>query len=328
MKYTELNLNRKLFGDDYLIYDWKESDQEIHIYIKSQSQTRSCPLCGHISNSFHATYRRKIQTLPIRLKKTYVHIIAYKYDCSNDACKQKVFMENLPFASPSQVRTTELTSLVLAVSIFLSNEGASKVLDLIGVKVSNDTIKRIYDKISIKDEPDVEAVGIDDVAIRKGQTYATAIYDLNDHHLIALLDGRDADTLKEWLKYHKKIKLVARDRASAYAKAINEILPDCTQVADRFHLLQNLIDRMRNIFKEEMPENIYIKNGAILEETPEKVKTPKVSSNAPQLNNYHYDNEILMDENKNPVSYDNKKRNLDSKQYREDAESRKKNKRS
>jgi hypothetical protein len=58
-------------------------------------------------------------------------------------------MENLPFTSASQVRTTELTSLILAVSIFMSNEGASKVLDLMGIKVSNDTIKRIYDKISI-----------------------------------------------------------------------------------------------------------------------------------------------------------------------------------
>jgi len=87
-------------------------------------------------------------------------------------------MERLDFASPSQVRTTELTALILAVSIFLSNEAASKVLNLIGIKVSNDTIKRMYDSITIEDDPDIEAVGIDDVAIRKGQNDATAIYDL------------------------------------------------------------------------------------------------------------------------------------------------------
>ncbi|WP_242861366.1 hypothetical protein [Cellulosilyticum ruminicola] len=38
---------------------------------------------------------------------------------------------------------------------------------------------------------------------------------------MALLEGRDAQTLKTWLKEHKKIKLIARDRASAYAKAID-----------------------------------------------------------------------------------------------------------
>lgn len=259
------------------------------------------------------------------MKKTYIHVIAYKYNCLNDTCELKVFMENLPFASTSQVRTTELTSLILAVSIFMSNEGASKVLDLMGVKVSNDTIKRIYDKISIQDEPDIEAVGIDDVAIRKGQTYATAIYDLKDHHLIALLDGRDSDTLKEWLTHHKKIKLVARDRASAYAKAINAILPECIQVADRFHLLQNLIERMRDIFKAEIPNDIFIKDGKILNDTPEKVKVLKVAPDSIQLEPYHYDNDVPVDTNEKPVVYDNKKRDMDSKQYRKQAEGREKN---
>ena len=56
--------------------------------------------------------------------------------------------------------------------MFLSNEGASKVLSLLGVQVSNDTIQRLYDRIEFIDDPDVEEIGIDDVAIRKGQTYA------------------------------------------------------------------------------------------------------------------------------------------------------------
>ena len=75
--------------------------------------------------------------------------------------------------------------------MFLSNEGASKVLALLGVQISNDTIERLYNRIEFVDNPDVEEIGVDNVAIRKGQNYATAIYDLKDHHLIALLDGRD-----------------------------------------------------------------------------------------------------------------------------------------
>lgn len=325
MKYTELNINKKLFGDDYLLYDWQESNEEIHIYLKSQQHTDICPKCGKKSDSIHATFKRTIQTIPIRMKKTYLHVIAYKYNCQNNSCKHKVFRQVLPFASASQVRTTELTSLILAVSTFMSNEGASKVLDRIGIKVSNDTIKRIYDNIFIDDEPNIEAVGIDDVAIRKGQTYATAIYDLKDHHMIALLDGRDSNTLKQWLEHHKKIELVARDRASSYAKAINDILPDCIQVADRFHLLQNLIERMRDIFKEQIPSDILIKDGIILNEAPEKMRVLRVDPNSNQLDQYHYDNDIPIDKNGNPIDYDNKKHDLNSKQYKKNAESRKKN---
>lgn len=260
----------------------------------------------------------------MHLKTTYLHVTAYKYRCLNEACETKVMMEELPFAPTSQVRTTELTSLILAVSIFLSHECASKVLSLIGVKVSNDTIKRIYDKVIIKDDPNVEAVGIDDVAIRKGQTYATAIYDLNDRHLIALLDGRDAETLKIWLAGHPKIKLITRDRASAYAKAINEVLPECIQVADRFHLLQNLVDRMRDLFKVELPAEIFIKDDQVMDTNAEKVKVLKIQPNSEELDKYTYRNETPIDENGVLITYDNKHHNLDKSQYKKQAESRKK----
>jgi len=233
-------------------------------------------------------------------------------------------MEDLPFAKASQVRTDSLNSLILGVSMFLSNEGASKVLSLLGVQISNDSIQRLYDRIEFVDDPDVEEVGIDDVAIRKGQTYATAIYDLKDHHLIALLKGRDAASLKEWLKGHKKIRLVARDRASAYATAINEILPECIQVADRFHLLQNLLGYLKDIFKEEMPSSVYIQDGKILDNAPKKVLLEKRSEEE-YISSLHYDNTPPKNPDGSERTYDNKNHLLTRKQYVVHAEIRKKN---
>lgn len=37
----------------------------------------------------------------------------------------------------------------------------------------------------------LKKIGIDDVSLRKGISYATAIYDLENHQLIALLKGRE-----------------------------------------------------------------------------------------------------------------------------------------
>jgi len=142
--------------------------------------------------------------------------------------------------------------------------------------------------------------------------------------LIALLDGRDGGPLKKWLKSHNKVRLVARDRAGAYASAISEILPDCIQVADRFHLLQNLLGYMKDIFKEEMPSKIYIQDGKILEKEPEKIlreKTPEDSF----LESLHYDNTPPEDSSGNAVAYDNKKHDLNSAQYQQQEEMRKKN---
>ena len=325
MKYNKIDLNERLFGDDFIVYDWKEDNHKIIIYLKATSHEDICPVCGHPVNDLHNTYHRKIQTYPIRSKCTYLDVIAYKYDCTNDECDRKVIMQSLPFAMASQRRTDELNCLVLAVSMFLSNEGASKVLKLLGVIISNDSIKRLLDKISIEDDPNVEQIGIDDVAIRKGQTYATAIYDAEDHHLIALLDGRDKKVVKEWLENHKKIKIASRDRANAYAAAINEVLPKCIQVADRFHLLQNLIDKMKDIFRQEIPENIFIKDGQIMEKEPEMVDTLKIDLNDKKLGELHYDNSEPIDHDGNVIVFDKSAADKNNEQHQKHKKSRKKN---
>ena len=324
MKYHETRDYSFLLDQNHFIYDHREDQKSLHIYVKSKPHSCQCPECGKESNVLHATYERTMQDTPIHCKQTFLHTNVYKYKCLNPDCSCKVFMEDLPFAKASQVRTDSLNSLILGVSMFLSNEGASKVLSLLGVQISNDSIQRLYDRIEFVDDPDVEEVGIDDVAIRKGQTYATAIYDLKDHHLIALLNGRDANTLKEWLRGHKKIRLVARDRASAYATAINEILPECVQVADRFHLLQNLLGYLKDIFKEEMPSSVYIQDGKILDTEPEKVLLEK-SLDEEYMASLHYDNAPPKNPDGSARIYDNKRHLLTQKQYVDQAKSRKKN---
>ena len=218
--------------------------------------------------------------------------------------------------------TDALIQFILSISIFLSSSTTSLILSFLGVKVSADTVDNIIKKIKVIDNPNIEEVGIDDVAFRKGQTYATAIYDLNDHHLIALLEGRDAESLKTWLNDHTKIKVVARDRASSYAAAISEIIPDCIQVADRFHLFQNLVEHLKKIFYDEMPDKIFIRDDKIVEEKVQKVPSELVDIDENILNSLNYDNLDPKDELGNTIIYDDKKHDIDSKQYIEQAKRR------
>lgn len=325
MKYKEIHDHSFLLDRDHYIYDYSETDS-LDIFVKSRKHICPCPECGTESSHLHATYMRKIQDVPIRCKPTYLHVNVYKYECDNPECETKVFTEPLSFAGTSQVRTNALNTLIIGMAMFMSNEGASNVLKLLGVTVSNDTIQRLYDRIEFSDDPDVEAVGIDDVATRKGQTYATAIYDMKDHHMIALLDGRDGAALKEWLDRHKKIRVVARDRASAYAKAIGEVLPECVQVADRFHLLQNLIGHLKEIFNKEMPDEIFIRDGQVLDVPPQKI-SKEMKWDEKAMTQLHYDNACPKDENGNPIEYDDSANDHNSKKYKQRAENRKKNSR-
>ena len=211
--------------------------------------------------------------------------------------------------------TDNLIQLILSISIFMSSSATSLILSFLGVKVSADTIDRIIQKIEIVDNPDVEAVGIDDVAIRKGQSYATVIYDLSDHHLIALIEERNADSIRDWLKNHNKIKIVARDRASAYATVISEVLPNCMQVADRFHLFQNLIDHLKDIFYKELPEKIFIQNGQIENERNIKKILVKNEIDNDKLKELNYDNSPPLDKDGNIINFNKDLLNKNSNIY-------------
>lgn len=51
---------------------------------------------------------------------------------------------------------------------------------------------------------------------------------------------------------------MTRDRASAYSSAIQEILPDAMQVADRFHLHQNLLEAVKDAVNSVLPVDIRV----------------------------------------------------------------------
>ena len=95
MKYNEISLNEKIFGNDFIVYDWKESDNKIIIYVKATSHDDVCPVCGSPTNSLHNTYHRMIQAYPVRNKTTFIDVIAYKYDCTNDKCNRKLVLGGL-----------------------------------------------------------------------------------------------------------------------------------------------------------------------------------------------------------------------------------------
>ena len=105
-----------------------------------------------------------------------------------------------------------------------------------------------------------DVIGVDDFAYKKRHTYGTIIVNEKTHEPITLLDGRDGETLREWLKNNKNVKVVTRDRASAYAKVIAEELPDAMQVADRFHLYQNLLEAIKKALNQELPATISIQH--------------------------------------------------------------------
>lgn len=255
MSVSELDL-QSFYPPELEITGIVESDDEIVIHMHSKSHETTCHKCGAPLIKHHGSHRRKVQDLPILGKRVMLDMQIYDYQCTSDSCRSFAATETFDgFLSHNSRMTERLEDFICLLAIETSCEASARILNSINVKVSGDTVIRLLIK-RYKSQPAKicgSIIGIDDFAFKKRHTYGTIVVDEATHSPVAVLDGRDGKTLKEWLQNNKHVTTVTRDRASAYAKAVEEVLPDCMQVADRFHIHQNLMDAVNKVLGRTVP---------------------------------------------------------------------------
>ena len=251
-----LKLDMFFPGELLSITSVDHDDSSIHIKMRAKTHSSKCPECGQETETYHGTYLRKVQDLPILGKSTQLHITAHEYACNNESCSKVSFVENFNgFLSYHGRMTERCADFICTLAMETSCEGSARICRAMNLHISGDSVIRLLTK-RYRLQPVTECgsvIGIDDFAFKKRHTYGTIIVDQATHKPVAILDGRDGMTLKEWLKNNKHIKAVTRDRASAYSSAIREVLPDAMQIADRFHLHQNLLEAVKNTVNSVIP---------------------------------------------------------------------------
>jgi transposase len=143
--------------------------------------------------------------------------------------------------------TTRLSQTIEAIGLATSGELGARFAPRLGIVTSPTTILRRTMALPAQRSEQVSRLGIDDWSFRRGRQFGTILVNLATHEIIDLLPDRETETAQFWMQAHPEINLVSRDRGEDYAAAARKGAPQARQVADRFHLTQNLTDLVEEI---------------------------------------------------------------------------------
>ena len=173
---------------------------------------------------------------PVRLL-----LVARRFRCDALCCGRRIFTERFDpeVLAPWARRTARLSGVVHHLGIALGGRPAARLARRLMLPVGRDTLLRVVRRHGSPHLIPPTVVGVDDWAWRRNRRYGTIICDLERRRTIALLPDREPATAQDWFSGQPQVAIVARDRSGGYALAAARALPHATQVADRWHLMEN-----------------------------------------------------------------------------------------
>jgi transposase len=258
---TILNRVQKLKGFVYGAARMVELAQGPAIEIRIQPRARSravCSACGAVAPGYDTLAPRRFEFIPCWGFLVFFVYAMRRVNCP--LCGVKV--EAVPWAEGKSPITTRYAWFLAGWAKRLSWMEVARSFHTSWHTVLCAVELAVAWGRAHMDLSGITAIGVDEIAWRKGHIYATVVYQINQGRKRLLWVG-EKRTVKTFLKFFRwlgkersgMIEFVASDMWKPYLKVIAKKIPQAIHVLDRFHIMCHLnkaIDQVRAAEAKEL----------------------------------------------------------------------------
>ena len=249
----------------------------IFLDVESTSHEKPCPRCKQVSRSLHQNHKHLVKDLPMSGQAVYLRVNRRQFKCKNCG---KPFSEDLDYVNKKRTYMKRLAREIIGQVLDSDIRSVSERSDL-----SEDEIQTMLNEIGeqlIEEVPrGLKRLGIDEIALVKGQGYYCAVLvDLELGKPLMLWESRRQEELRQVFtrwgeEVMRGIEEVSIDLWRPYRDLVEEMMPNATVVADRFHVTKVVNEELDKERKREKLAAEKIKSKKEREKILEAIKGTK-----------------------------------------------------
>lgn len=275
-----------IYGDSKLMT--VGGNEALVIDIKPRKNSKpECPECGKRGKAYDTQPARLFEYVPIWSFKVFFRYAPRRVACPVHGIK----VEALPWGYGKEQMTISYQVYLARWARRLSWKEAAEIF-----KTSWDSVFRAVQFVvdyglANRSLENVTEIGVDEIAVFKGQKYLTMVYQLNAgiRRLLWCGPERRVKTLLQFFREFgkersEKLKFVCSDMWAPYLRVIAKRAPNALNILDRFHIMRKFneaIDEVRRTevkeFKAANQENVLERGRWLILKRPENLSEKQTS---------------------------------------------------
>lgn len=257
---TILNHVQKFKSFVYKRVRWAGSDQSPELEVEVVERTNSppvCPGCGKKRPGYDRQPARRFEFVPLWGIKVFLVYAPRRVDCPS--CGVKV--EQMPWALGKRPLTQAYGWFLARWAKRLSWKEVAEVFHSSWDCVFRSVEMAVQWGREHQDLSNIQSIGIDEIAWKKGHKYLTLVYQIDAHckRLLWVGNERKIKTLLGFFRWFgaersQSLKYICSDMWKPYVKVIAKKASEAIHILDRYHIMAHFSKALDEVRADEVKE--------------------------------------------------------------------------